>query len=62
MPAINTGVLVKREENWAKQEAGVVVVFCLVFVIACIVAGVFISKKLTARKQRKAHTEAQGGK
>ena len=60
MPAIQD--LVAREhfaqiaerENWAQQEAGVVVVFCIVFVVGVGLLALFIHKKLAARKAAKA--------
>ncbi len=60
MPAVNAIVarehvaqLAKRE-NWAKQEAGVVVVFCIVGVVAIGLLSLFIHKKLAARRAAKA--------
>lgn len=60
MPVINTIVaretfsqIVKRK-NWAQQEAGVIVVFCIVFVVACGLIGLFISKRMAARRAAKA--------
>jgi hypothetical protein len=60
MPAINSIVarnqfsqLLKREENWAQQEAGVVVVFCIVFIVAVGLIALWIHKKLAARKAAK---------
>ncbi|KAK4217133.1 hypothetical protein QBC37DRAFT_62638 [Rhypophila decipiens] len=61
MPAVNYSLvardsfshLFKREENWAKQEAGVIVVFCIVFVVGVGLISLFIYKKLAARKARK---------
>ncbi|KAK3325832.1 hypothetical protein B0H66DRAFT_599972 [Apodospora peruviana] len=59
MPAI-TPALVARDSfshiakrNWASQEAGVIVVFCIVFVVAVGLIALFISKKLSARKAAK---------
>ncbi|KAI5926999.1 hypothetical protein F4810DRAFT_706957 [Camillea tinctor] len=60
MPAINNA-LVAREtysrivarENWAQQEAGVVVVFCIVFVVAVGLIGLWISKCLAKRRAKK---------
>jgi ABC-type phosphate/phosphonate transport system permease subunit len=57
MPAINALVardaalshLAKRE-NWAQQEAGVIVVFVIVFVVGVGLISLFIHKKLAARK------------
>ncbi|KAK3377841.1 hypothetical protein B0H63DRAFT_525105 [Podospora didyma] len=62
MPAIETSQLIAREavsqfakraDNWAAQEAGVVVVFCVVFLVAVGVLAAFIHKKLAARKAAK---------
>jgi len=41
--------LLKRK-NWAAREPGVVLVFCIVGVIALLLIGLFISRKLAARK------------
>ena len=60
MPAINAIVArdqfaqIAKRENWAQQEAGVVVVFCIVFVVAVGLLALFIHKKLAARKAAKA--------
>jgi len=62
MPAIHSLVardqfaqlLAREEGNWAKQEAGVIVVFCIVFLVAVGLIGLFIHKKLAARKAAKA--------
>ncbi|KAF3762944.1 hypothetical protein M406DRAFT_357642 [Cryphonectria parasitica EP155] len=59
MPAINALVAreavstIAKRQNWAQKEAGVVVVFCIVFVVAVGIIGLFISKKITAMRQRK---------
>ncbi|KAI4597313.1 hypothetical protein KJ359_004419 [Pestalotiopsis sp. 9143b] len=60
MPAINTGLVARdtlshiaKRENWAAKEAGVVVVFAIVFVVAVGLIGLFIHKKCAARKARK---------
>ncbi|KAK5987420.1 hypothetical protein PT974_11547 [Cladobotryum mycophilum] len=45
--------LVKREKSWPAKNPGVMVVFCVVFVVAVGLLGVFISKKLSARKAAK---------
>ncbi|WYZ41913.1 hypothetical protein EsH8_V_000808 [Colletotrichum jinshuiense] len=56
MPAINTIVardvvhqLAKRQ-NWANQEAGVIVVFCIVFIVASGVIGLLVSRCISRRK------------
>ncbi|KAJ4316323.1 hypothetical protein N0V84_007902 [Fusarium piperis] len=46
--------LVKREKNWAAREPGVMVVFCIVGVVAIGLIGLFVHKKLAARKANKA--------
>jgi len=62
MPAINSLVVrdqfaqIAKRENWAQQEAGVVVVFAIVFVVACGLLALFIHKKLAARKAAKPGT------
>jgi hypothetical protein len=59
MPAINSKLVVRdsfshiAKRNWASQEAGVVVVFCIIFVVAVGLIALFISKKLAARKAAK---------
>ncbi|KAK2024422.1 hypothetical protein LX32DRAFT_697160 [Colletotrichum zoysiae] len=59
MPAVNSIIardavhqLAKRK-NWASQEAGVIVVFCIVFVVALGVAGLLISRCLSRRKAKR---------
>ncbi len=60
MPAVRSLVarehfaLIAKRENWAQQEAGVVVVFAIVFVVAVGLLSLFIHKKLAARKAAKA--------
>ncbi|KAF6839045.1 hypothetical protein CPLU01_02059 [Colletotrichum plurivorum] len=65
MPAINSIVtrdavhqLAKRQ-NWAAQEAGVVVVFCIVFLVAVGLIGLWVSRCLSRRKAKKAAAAAQ---
>lgn len=60
MPAINTAIVARdtlshiaKRSNWAGREAGVVVVFCIVFVVGVGLIGLFISKRLAARKANK---------
>ncbi|KAL8392017.1 hypothetical protein RB595_002285 [Gaeumannomyces hyphopodioides] len=47
--------LLKREDNWAKKEVGVVLVFAIVGAVAILLISIFIHKKLQARKAAKAH-------
>lgn len=63
MPAINNAIVARdtlshitKRQNWAQQEAGVVVVFCIVFVVAVGVIGLFISRKISAARARKQST------
>ncbi|KAI2625868.1 hypothetical protein GGR54DRAFT_637642 [Hypoxylon sp. NC1633] len=65
MPAINNAVIARDSfsrivprENWAQQEAGVVVVFCIVFVVAVGLIGLWISKAITRRRAKKASIPA----
>lgn len=61
MPAINTiairdavmSELVKREKSWPAREAGVMVVFCIVGVVAIGLISLFVHKKLVARRAAK---------
>ncbi len=43
-----------RRSNWAGENAGVMVVFCIVFVVAVALIFLFIYKKLKARKEKSA--------
>lgn len=46
-------ILIKRKSgNWASRERGVVVVFCIIGALAILLIGLFIHKKLAARKAR----------
>ncbi|KAI0395448.1 hypothetical protein F5Y17DRAFT_457008 [Xylariaceae sp. FL0594] len=61
MPAINTAIVARdtlhqlaRRENWAQQEAGVIVVFAIVFVVGVGLIALFISKQLKKRNMKKA--------
>lgn len=42
-----------RRENWASHNAGVVLVFCIVFIVATGLITLFIYRKWTARKAGK---------
>ncbi|KAK2043252.1 hypothetical protein LZ31DRAFT_595777 [Colletotrichum somersetense] len=64
MPSVNSIIardavhqLAKRK-NWASQEAGVIVVFCIVFIVAVGVAGLMISRCLSRRKAKRQAAES----
>jgi hypothetical protein len=44
--------LVKRR-SWAAREAGVIVVFCVVFIVVAGLISLFIYRKLLARRARR---------
>ena len=43
-----------KRSNWAGKNAGVVVVFCIVFVIGAGLLGLFLQRKYLARLARRA--------
>ncbi len=60
MAAIDTTALLARDvasiakrSNWAGKEAGVIVVFCIVFVVGVGLIALWIHKLLAARKAAK---------
>ncbi|KAI0019375.1 hypothetical protein F4780DRAFT_452942 [Xylariomycetidae sp. FL0641] len=60
MPAISNAVVARdamshiaKRSNWASREAGVIVVFCIVFVVGVGLLALFISKQLAKRKAKK---------
>ncbi|KAI0005641.1 hypothetical protein F4779DRAFT_47824 [Xylariaceae sp. FL0662B] len=63
MPAISKALATRASEsfsrivpreNWAQQEAGVIVVFCIVFVVGVGLLGLWISKFVAKRRAKKA--------
>ncbi|KAF2242789.1 hypothetical protein BU26DRAFT_524351 [Trematosphaeria pertusa] len=44
--------LIKRK-NWAAREPGVILVFCIVGAVAILLIGLFVQKKMAARKAAK---------
>ncbi|QUC20583.1 uncharacterized protein UV8b_04824 [Ustilaginoidea virens] len=60
MAAVNTALLArqaaraiaKRGDSWPANNVGVMVVFCIVFVVAVGVIGLYIAKCLKRRKER----------
>ncbi|KAK3403002.1 hypothetical protein B0T20DRAFT_344633 [Sordaria brevicollis] len=61
MPAIQRSVVVRdtlnliaKRSNWAAREPGVIVVFCICFIVLCGLVALFIHKQIAARRERKA--------
>ncbi|KAJ8067371.1 hypothetical protein OCU04_004722 [Sclerotinia nivalis] len=48
-----TQQLVKRK-NWAAREPGVIVVFCVVFIVAAGLIGLQLSRWITRRREQQA--------
>ncbi|KAK2012771.1 hypothetical protein LZ32DRAFT_531488 [Colletotrichum eremochloae] len=64
MPAVNSifardavHQLAKRK-NWASQEAGVIVVFCIIFLVAAGVTGLMVSRCISRRKAKRQAAES----
>ena len=59
MPAVPNSIVARAaasqlaKRNWAGQEAGVILVFCIVFVVGVGLISLFVYKKLAARKAGK---------
>ncbi|MCJ1357980.1 MAG: hypothetical protein MMC33_007977 [Icmadophila ericetorum] len=45
-------ILAKRANNWAGHNPGIILVFCIVFIVAVGLISLFIYRKLLARKAR----------
>ena len=43
-----------RRKNWAAREPGVILVFCIIGALAILLTAIFINKKLSERRARKA--------
>jgi predicted Na+-dependent transporter len=41
---------IAKRNNWAGHEAGVIVVFCVVFIVAVGLIGLFIARKFKSRR------------
>jgi hypothetical protein len=46
--------IAKRSSNWPAENVGVMVVFCITFVVAVGLIALFSYKKIQARKERRA--------
>jgi hypothetical protein len=63
MAAIDTSLLARSEtalhtlvkrKNWAAHEPGVILVFCIIGALAILLIAIFINKKISERRARKA--------
>ncbi|KAG6041886.1 hypothetical protein E4U41_000732 [Claviceps citrina] len=58
MAAIDTALVARAATNtltkrsWPSENVGVMVVFCIVFIVACVLIAVSITKCLARRKER----------
>lgn len=62
MPAIGLPLLaardgIARRDNWAAQEPGVVLVFCIVFLVGCGIMLLIIQRALKHRREEQAQWE-----
>lgn len=44
------GHILERRRNWAAREPGVVLVFCILFIVIVLLVALFITRKLQARR------------
>ena len=51
--------VVRRGTDWPHKNAGVMVVFCIVFLVAATLTYLFIRKKLIARRVREEELQRQ---
>jgi hypothetical protein len=51
--------LMKRK-NWAAKEPGVILVFCIIGAIVILLTGLFLMKKMAARRAAKEHAASRG--
>jgi len=51
--------LMKRKKNWAAKEPGVILVFCIVGAIVILLSGLFLMKKMAARRAAKEHAASR---
>ncbi|KAG2012686.1 hypothetical protein GB937_007039 [Aspergillus fischeri] len=51
--------LAKRRHNWASENPGVVLVFCIVFIVGVGIIGLFVYRRWMARKAKMASLEVE---
>ncbi|KAF8857415.1 hypothetical protein BDZ45DRAFT_674802 [Acephala macrosclerotiorum] len=49
-----SNLLIKREKNWAAREPGVILVFCIVFIVGSGLLGLCISRAIGRRRAARA--------
>jgi ATP/ADP translocase len=49
----NTAHYLGKRSNWAGKEAGVVLVFCITFVVAAGLIGLFVSRAINRRRMKR---------
>jgi hypothetical protein len=54
--ARDTFTQIAKRNNWPKENAGVMVVFCVVFVVAVGLLALFVYKKMLARREKRQST------
>jgi len=54
LPAPIVAMQLSKRRNWARHEAGVIVVFCIVFIVATGIAAICISRCLNRRRAARA--------
>lgn len=52
-PSVNKLSSITKRSNWASREPGVILVFCIVFIVALGIVALFAYRKWMVRKARK---------
>lgn len=58
LPHPETRALIKRS-NWAGENPGVVLVFCIVFIVAVGIVSLFVYRQWMARKAKRAAVQVE---
>jgi hypothetical protein len=48
-----------KRKNWAAKEPGVILVFCIIGALVILLTGLFLMKKLAARRAAKEHVASR---
>ncbi|KAI5797593.1 hypothetical protein EDC01DRAFT_783221 [Geopyxis carbonaria] len=54
LPVLHNRALYARSKNWAQREPGVIVVFAIIATIVLLLTGLFVHRKLAAKKRLRA--------